>query len=446
MGTRTHIAVAVGIGAATLAFVVWVFMRFTPRVVPIPWRLMALVAVALIIVPIIAIPFSRWLHSPWNKTRAGAFFQSARGRVISGFCLAALFLALMYTIRGRGSPVAALAQNAPMAAMFAGFGLVGAGRTRDGNTPRCAKCEYDLSGAPEPADPADKCPECGALFRERRGIATGTKTTHPRLIVAGVLLIAVQFIYLALAMRSPRTVMAWYVPYLPTSSLIAEVSGAPRGFTMDEWAELSTRALTPPQQARLAEGLIDLRKRRGFLDPTAGPWLEKYAVSGGMPGAILERYYAEWVDLWLVAPESARAGERITVGVSAHCRGSTSSPTTGTGLDARVILAGISLGDAPVAEGRSSAAIHALAIQPREVYNLFARAGGRPQALGRESPTTTVLLETPGTAILRASVWVVVGPSDIDPVLWSEDGSPALPADTVWSRRVELERTVRVDP
>ncbi len=436
VSTRANIAIAMGIGVATLAFAAWIFMRFTRGVIPIPWGLFALIAVALVIVLIIAIPFSRWLHSPWNATRAGAFFRSARGRVIWGLCLATLFLAAMYAIRGRGSLVAAFAQHAPMATMFAGFGFIGAGRTREGTTPRCAKCEYDLSGAPDRADPADKCPECGALFRKGRGMVTGTKTTHPRLIAAGVVLIAVPFIFLAIT-------LGWYVPYLPTASLIAEVSGAPRGFTMDEWTELGTRTLTPTQETTLARGLLDLRRRRGFLDNTAEAWIEKHALSGTMPADLLERYYGEWLDLWLVAPDSAKVGEWITFGLSSQYRGSIPSPTTGTTLRAVVVGEELSLGTDEV--GRSSEAMYGLRLQPDEVYEYRRKGRARPQALADRSPRARFQVQTPGEHRIRAAAWIVITGSSPGEISWSSDGRPVVPL-SVWSRRVELERTVRVNP
>ncbi|MFM9995385.1 MAG: hypothetical protein ACKVU4_06240 [Phycisphaerales bacterium] len=449
---HTSRALAVGLVVPVILFAgVFALLRWqSPVGVPVPWRLFAFLLVLTAIVVVVAvIARKRGLAGPFRTEPR--FLRTTRRKIIWSFVPAALFLAAIPVIRGgHGSYLAAFLQHAPMVCSLIGIGLIGAAFVRSGSEPRCAACGYDVSGAPQPADPGDRCPECGTEFRVPGGTVVGERRVHRGLVVMGVVLVAGQFVWYATLARSPSAMMGWYTPYLPTGSLIREVTGAPRGFTRDEWAELNTRTLTPDDEVRLARGLIELRARQHYMDPAAETWLDAYAKSGGMPADLLERFCAEWLDLWLVAPARVRVGESVTIGLAGDYRGNIGAAGGGAALVARIVFEGFRVGDDPEPQARAVTSIHGMRLMSTEILNDRMRGStrSRPDALGDRSPQLTVTPNVQGTLRIRAAVWIIVNPqaSGLNPVVWNDDGTPVLPADAVWTKRVELERTIEVDP
>lgn len=164
---------------------------------------------------------------------------------------------------GPGSKLKRALENAPMACVGVGLMLATDARRRRGSTPRCAACDYDLSGAatddppPGGAPPEARCPECGSLWNRPGMTVRGERVWSWRVFAVAALLTLpfIAFTVIPLSTGSfavRRSILA----VLPTSSLIEEVAGS-RSFTMDDWAELNTRTLSPAQRARLVRGLLE---------------------------------------------------------------------------------------------------------------------------------------------------------------------------------------------
>jgi hypothetical protein len=385
-------------------------------------------------------------YAPDNawRGRLRAALGTTTGRVAFGLSQGLLFLVFMLIvprlITGRGgSWLLGAIPHLPMAIGFVGFALLGRVLIRRGVIPRCAACEYDLSGPPEGG--YDLCPECGARLRTTGAVVQGKRVIHRGLLTAGLVLAITPFLWFAVALRAPLTSMSWYLPFAPTGSLIAEVTAAPRGFTMEEWAELAKRTLTQAQSHRLARGLIDLRRQRGYSDPAAEGWLERYALAGAMAPDLRERYYSEMIDVWLAAPESASPGESVTAGLGAVFRGNISYPTN-TSYGVKVIVEEFLVEDAPAAPADTAglgASVDGVSLAT--MRNTFRGVTGDRRAHSTAGPAVTVHANRPGPMVVRARGWIYVAPVRSSTV---PGGPVTLPAGTVWSRRLDVSDTIRI--
>lgn len=445
MQRKRHITLPLLISAATVALAAWLFSLGRPSSRGVPWTLLAGLAVMMLGLALIMIPIARIARARDPASRTAAFFRSRRGRLVPGLALALVYLVVVpVLLRGpAASMLAGVAGNLPMSAMFLGFAFLGAAASREGKEPRCAACGYDLTGAPDPAQAdSDKCPECGAFFRLSGRTVTGRRTINKPFIGLGVALVIASFSFAFFALRNPTIGSNWHVSLLPTGSLIKEVTAAPRGFTRDEWMELSKRPLTPRQEARLARGLIDLRARRGFVGMEAEPWLEKFAASGAMPAHLLERYYAEWLEIRLVVPGSVRVGEWVHAGIAAQHRGNIGNAPAG--MRAWVLVGGFTFGDDPTLHERRHQALSGITLQPTSA--MFRRGLPPPNEVTGHSPLARFVPDRAGDLRVRATIWIAISPLAPDPVLWSLKGEPLLSQEVAWLRRLDLDATVRVDP
>lgn len=327
-------------------------------------------------------------------------------RVLAGLCYGGMFIMFMVAftsaITGRsGSLLIAALSNLPMGLMTAGVSILGGAFLRRQGPPHCAKCRYDLSGPPEGG--YDVCPECGTDVRAPAAVVRERREMHRGVLAVGVLLAAAPFAWFFFAFRSPVLSMGWYLPAVSTASLIAEVTGAPRGFTMNEWAELATRTLTPAQEQRLFEGLLALRAGRGFIDPGAEAFLARVAESGTIPASLRERYYSEMISVRLTEPTPG------IVAISSEYTG----PYVAGFVQTGVVATGFEVGGAA------------------------ARAGA--------GPTVEILPEDwhgGDTLTVRARGWVYALPSGSAP-LPARAEVPEFPAGTLWMRPIDVSITLR---
>jgi hypothetical protein len=358
------------------------------------------------------------------------------GRLAQGLCVGLGFLALTHLISG-GSFVGHVIKQGPMAAMIVGFALIGASLVSVGGVTRCAKCEYPRPKEARTAEILeDRCPECGAYWRQEGGWVVGKKTRNVPMLVAGVILAMMPFVHagLSLSRVGPRMAgMALRV--VPTDGLIAEVTRLRPGFTSDEWAELSKRTLSASQRERLITGLIAQRKDSGYLDRAAEAFLEKAALAGEMKAEVRERFFAEMIDTKLKRMQVSDGtrkdgGTQIRVGIEAEFRGNLSFPTNTT-LRTRVLFAGYYVGDDATPHAREMKEIDGLAFGTWRVRLREREAGDLP---------TFVLPAGATERDVKAVVWVVVARWDVAmiPIKWNEKGEPELPAGVVWVERREL--------
>ena len=104
------------------------------------------------------------------------------------------FLVFVTFSVGPGSKLKRALENAPMACLAVGLMLATDARRRRGTTPRCAACDYDLSGAATDDPPPDaRCPECGSLWN-RPGMTVRGERVWSWRVFAIACLLALPFI------------------------------------------------------------------------------------------------------------------------------------------------------------------------------------------------------------------------------------------------------------
>lgn len=210
-----------------------------------------------------------------------------------------LFLVLVSFLNGPGSKLKQALDSAPMAFFAVGLALASDARRRRGTTLRCASCDYDLTGAAPgvetaPGEHEARCPECGSAWGRRGMTVRGERLWSWRAFAVAALFTLPFFAYTLVPLATGRfAVRRSILALLPTSSLIEEVTRS-RGFTMDDWAELSTRTLSPAQHTRLVRGLMDLDalSLHAWSDPAK--WLTAENAAGRLTpeerGLVLRRF------------------------------------------------------------------------------------------------------------------------------------------------------------
>ncbi len=189
-------------------------------------------------------------------------------------------------------------------------------KRRVGDSLHCTKCDYERA----PTGSGESCPECGLGWREPGALVRGRVTRSPALIWAGA---AIFLVYAALLLSGQRLRTAtptWLLftevsseqaaggssvdiwPVLTARSLspedqerltdllIQEIIVAPRGFVNREWAVLLPRSLTEAQVRRLFEGLLAKHDRKSYLSADDHRWMESMIQTGAIPAELAERY------------------------------------------------------------------------------------------------------------------------------------------------------------
>ena len=213
----------------------------------------------------------------WSAAKLGAY--------------TAIVFASVYLLTGlgfgmlSGGVAASMRAHASLLLFGLGVALITAGmKRRIGDSEHCAACDYEKAPGEEAAA---ACPECGADWQAPGGTLYGRLRQNRALLWAGV---AVAALYLARPFADMLVGRAWYLRVMPTSVLIDEIVAAPRGFVDDEWSVLRTRWLTPDEELELAEGLLEKRRRRGYLSSDDRQWLEDAIDGGRLPAEIAQRY------------------------------------------------------------------------------------------------------------------------------------------------------------
>ena len=332
-----------------------------------------------------------------------------------------------------GSVLVGMLGSAHMGFLATGAAFFAYSSVRRGDEPRCRTCQYDLSGAPEGG--YAKCPECGASLRFSMSIIKGTRRVVVPMIVVGL-------VVMALGITSVfRLRPAVYVPHLPTGSLIREAT-ATLGSSSLAWKELTSRQLSDAQTQALFEGLLEQRETRAYSSQDAEEWLDAAVRAGGLPGDLVERYFDGTLTLWIAAPDAVSVDDSMRFGVGGDYRGSVWS--------SKRRLAVFFLPEAVTINGLSP--------EPENVHSVGMPFQG--QSLG------TVQIQPYGSPVDR-SVPANSGPLvavqkhayselasvelRVEGVIFFVDYS-TIPAfeiplldDAIWSKPVDLRKTVRIE-
>ncbi len=294
---------------------------------------------------------------------------------------------------------------------------------RKGLTRHCAACDYQR--VPE-GENSERCPECGADWSRPGGVVTGVRQRDPRYlwIGAAVCVVAVLGMMSYLNVDSPGG--SWALRAIPTPSLIHDTTTS-GGFTIAEWKELRRRTLTPAEDCQLAQGLLDKRLRRDYLDTTEGGWLWTQVATNALPKPLADRYYHEMLDVWIDVPTTIRKGESLQASLGSIFRLS----NLPVGIEAVVYFGGFAVDDNAARLARSDRCMFAgLLDEPK--YRFHAKL--EPSQEG-------------GAVHLRAVLYFAIGRGlnwSMTPVPWAEDDTAILPASVIWSLRIEIEKVIQV--
>jgi len=365
----------------------------------------------------------------------------------AGFLLVPVAFVLIPLIWLRLSVLGSLRHNASLILMFlglgGGFALCMRYRRRTGDSKHCAACDYQQ--APTGGNPPH-CPECGAEWSAPGGVVHGRRTGQPWMLGCGVALVLVG----AAAGLVPLTQHKFdpLLGLMPTNALISDIVNS-RSFTREQWTELKSRTLTPTQELRLAEGLLDRRVRTGHLSGDDHTWLEQALAAGRLPESIRQRYYDEMFVAWLDAPSQVRRGQPFHVALGSDARNADSP----LGAEALVFFSGFFIGDDATPQARrvqpglaSLLDTTPFGMQPEEAARLpeERRQPAHPEYI----PLAQLAAQHAGPLRVRMLLWFVVAPAGTQSlrIQWQDDLTPVMPPNVVYSRRIELERVIEVVP
>lgn len=301
---------------------------------------------------------------------------------------------------------------------------------REGLSWHCARCGYQRVEEIHKLLP--NCPECGHRWR----LFGGWRVGRPQGSRTGVRVALVLLAAAGAAMILREQAGAWFVSKLSTPMLIRHAVNAPPDQAGDSWEELERRTLSTNQREWIAASLLDRRLRSGVLDRRSEAWLNTSIGNGQVPSATASRYFEELCDFWLEVPVSVTVGDAI----AAEIHGSYRGPAGDTPLGP-VSVAVESIDIVTPGTQATPAEMAELALTRRSESTLSPLTLHTRSNVGRASTQTL----SPGTASVRAVVWVMVDVTPRSTVVWRPDGPLTVETPKKLIRR-ELVATVAVKP
>jgi hypothetical protein len=301
---------------------------------------------------------------------------------------------------------------------------------RAGESLHCPRCEYELGVLPDEAP--IRCPECGAAWLGRW--VKGELRKSPARMWWGVALL-LPFLFAVATWFSPLGAAG--LGMLPTRAVISIAALDAWGHNARAWAELNNRTLTAQDEAKLAESLLDVRRREGYLYGPPASWMQAAAIGGGtagpLPQALQDRYFEEWFEPVIDIPDQVAVGQSCPILIQGTQR------TGGATVWMYMWVEGLTVDGAPVDveywRMLSTGWIYTLYLDPR--------AGiGQPEVRSRPLMLDT---NTPGTRRIHAIIYKCVIPRGAVPAVGPVvNGVQTPPAGAVYFKRVELDKTVVV--
>jgi len=143
---------------------------------------------------------------------------------------------------------------------------------RVGTTPRCPRCEYNLTG-----NDSGVCPECGAAFTAKM-LVHGERPRRAGPAIIGVVLMLIGLTFGGLLGSGMVSQVEWY-HYRPLRWVMRDLDSTFPGADAKAWAELERRdaqkSLSPSQRIEwLDRAIKDLDSTNGFIVARVWPDVE----------------------------------------------------------------------------------------------------------------------------------------------------------------------------
>jgi hypothetical protein len=197
---------------------------------------------------------------------------------------------------------------------------------REGQTPYCRKCGYNLTGSDLSAQGA-RCPECGTDVTEPKAINVGERRVRRRRVAVGVSCMVLGAVPLGTLSIGSLMKVDWY-GYKPTGWVLLDAESDDAVLAAKALNEMTRRAqagtLTPEQTAQLAEICLSeqVRPTLRLAVSLAGVHLLDWLYGQGLLNAEqTERFFANMVQFSVAVRPVVVVGQRFYAGVKLQGRG-----------------------------------------------------------------------------------------------------------------------------
>jgi hypothetical protein len=281
----------------------------------------------------------------------------------------------------------------------------------------CMKCDYPLVGLQLPCP----CPECGTTIASLSDATDRPRARDTRLVLIGIAIVVLSLGTMVLRFYRPQ---ALYTA-MPRAALI-QLAPIDRS----AFESLMCTAMTPEEEDLLIEGMY--KSRTGFTSGSSyeqGEWFGNMITQGRVSTDQLDQLFDEYVQVEINAPKKVRVGIPVQLTLRAEYAHAS--------IDVWYFFSGFQIDEDPTLLGRMD----------RALSRTFIVNGPKQDNMDRGYvPITTWTPESPGTYTIRARVIFALGSgySFSKAVVWTDEDLPEYPNQPIWSRVIELERTIEV--
>jgi hypothetical protein len=177
------------------------------------------------------------------------------------------------------------------------IGLLGVGgplyislalRHRQGESLHCPKCDYEFAyGSDVSVDHPSMCPECGVIWTEQL-VKGSIRPSWARVVLWSVATV-VGMLVAVYGISNSQTRLISFVPSAVLVDGVVRMRNAREYEWNPHWVELAGRTLTPSQNQRLADLLID-RMQKDSIGTGASQWLKQVLGANLVPQATVDKY------------------------------------------------------------------------------------------------------------------------------------------------------------
>lgn len=205
--------------------------------------------------------------------------------------------------------------------------ILGVRGRRIDDHPVCARCRFDLSGAPEPRT---TCPECGRDVSNPKGIKVGQRRRRPRMQVSGAAALAVSLLVWGIAGWGLWKGTNWNT-YKPTGWLLFEARVGAPGEADAAISEVADRVISerPPSDARVRQFVdVVLAHQADHSKPWGDGWaraMDAVIYKGPVDAVQLSAIGHHAFVFTMETRPKVRAGEDFVIGLRVNARHGASS-------------------------------------------------------------------------------------------------------------------------